>query len=76
MKAYILIKTDLGSALDVVAELRKIGGVKEANGITGPFDAIAVIEAPNPAEIATLVMARVQKIAGVKDTMTCFTLGS
>ncbi len=76
MKAYVLIKTDLGSALDVVAELRKIGGVKEANGITGPFDAIAVVEAPNPAEIATLVMARVQKISGVKDTMTCFTLGS
>lgn len=76
MKAYVLIKTELGAAAEVVKELGDIGGVKEAHSITGPYDAIAVIEAPNPGEIATLVMSRLQKLGKVKDTMTCFALGS
>ncbi|MCR4428712.1 MAG: Lrp/AsnC ligand binding domain-containing protein [Caldiserica bacterium] len=75
MKAYVFIKTELGQAMTVVEELRQIGSIKEAYGITGPYDAIAVVEAPNPTEIATMVMSRIQKIKGVKDTMTCFALG-
>jgi len=74
MKAYIFIKTELGQTMNVVSEIKKIGSIREAHSITGPYDAIAVVEAPNPGEIATLVMSNIQKIKGVKDTMTCFAL--
>jgi DNA-binding Lrp family transcriptional regulator len=76
MKAYVLIKVNLGSSPKVIEELQQIGGIHEAHAITGPFDAIVMLDAPNPQEIATLVMNRIQKIEGVKETMTCFVLGN
>ncbi|MEI6310463.1 MAG: Lrp/AsnC ligand binding domain-containing protein [bacterium] len=76
MKAYVLIKVIIGTSETVVEEMRQISGVREVSAITGPFDAIALLEAPNPAEIATLVISRLQKIEGVKDTLTCFALSS
>jgi DNA-binding Lrp family transcriptional regulator len=76
MKAYVLIKLEMGTSDQVVQELRQIGELHDANAIAGPYDAIVLVEAPNPTEIATLVISRIQKIKGVQDTLTCFALTS
>ena len=73
--AYILIEVQVGRVVEVVRMLRQLDGVRSADAITGPFDAIAVIEAPNMAAVADLVTGQVQSIRGVLKTITCVTAG-
>ena len=42
-KAYILLKTKVGSSRAVVDQLRGMEGVVEADAVTGDYDAIAVV---------------------------------
>ena len=73
--AYILIEVQVGRGVEVVRMLRQLDGVRSADAITGPFDAIALIEAPNMAAVADLVTGQVQSIRGVLKTITCVTAG-
>ncbi len=73
--AYILIEVQVGRVVEVVRMLRQLDGVRSADAITGPFDAIALIEAPNMAAVADLVTGQVQSIRGVLKTITCVTAG-
>ena len=73
--AYILVEVQVGRVVEVVRMLRQMGGVRSADAITGPFDAIALIEAPNMAAVADLVTGQVQSIRGVLKTITCVTAG-
>ena len=73
--AYILIEVQVGRVVEVVRLLRQLDGVRSADAITGPFDAIALIEAPNMAAVADLVTGQVQSIRGVLRTITCVTAG-
>ncbi len=47
MKAYVLIKIRAGEVKEVVRQLRKNKNFPEANMTFGPYDAVAVIEAPD-----------------------------
>ena len=73
--AYILIEVQVGRVVEVVRMLRQLDGVRSADAITGHFDAIALIEAPNMAAVADLVTGQVQSIRGVLKTITCVTAG-
>ena len=73
--AYILVEVQVGRVVEVVQMLRQLDGVRSADAITGPFDAIALIEAPNMAAVADLVTGQVQSIRGVLKTITCVTAG-
>lgn len=71
MKAYILIQTDMGKPTAVVEALRKIDGVKEADTVTGPYDAIALLEAADLDAFGELVTTKIQAIDGIVRTITC-----
>ncbi len=71
MKAYVLIQTDMGKPSEVVGKLRTIEGVKEAETVTGPYDAVAVVEAEDLADIGKLVTTKIQTIEGISRTITC-----
>ncbi len=71
-QAYILITAEASRVKSVVDEVRLIQGVKTASAITGPFDAIALVEGNDLKEIGEMVVARIQKIDGVSRTLTCF----
>jgi len=70
-RAYILIETQVGKSRDVAAALRSMPGVPSADIITGDFDIIALVEAPDMVSMADLVTGRVQSIPGVIRTITC-----
>lgn len=74
-KAFILIETQVGKVRDVVTELRTIDDVQVVDGITGPYDVIALIESENMGAVADLVTGRIQGIPGVTRTITCVTAG-
>ncbi len=71
VQAYILIQTEVGKAAQVAAEVRGIGGVTEAEDVTGPYDVIARAEATTVDELGKLVVARVQSVEGITRTLTC-----
>ena len=74
-RAYILIETQVGRAKQVALALRTLEGVMSAEVITGTFDIIALIEAPDMSAMADLVTGRVQGIRGVLRTITCVSAG-
>jgi DNA-binding Lrp family transcriptional regulator len=71
VQAYILIQTEVGKAAQVADEVRGIGGVTEAEDVTGPYDVIVRAEAPTVDELGKLVVARIQAVEGITRTLTC-----
>jgi DNA-binding Lrp family transcriptional regulator len=71
MKGYVLIKIRAGEVKEVVRQLRKTDRIVEANMTFGPYDAVAVIEAPDISSIGNLIASAIQPIPGVEQTLTC-----
>jgi len=67
MEAYVLIKTSGNSARNILAILRNMDGVAEANGVYGIHDIVAKVTVEDP---AGLVLDNIRSIAGVTDTIT------
>ena len=74
-RAYILIETQVGKSRQIAEALRTFDRVQFADVITGSFDVIALIEAPDMAAVADLVTGQVQGLKGVLRTITCVTAG-
>ncbi|MBI4201481.1 MAG: Lrp/AsnC ligand binding domain-containing protein [Chloroflexi bacterium] len=70
-KAYILIDTAPGAGPKVVGSLKGIQGVQAAYRVTGPHDAVAVIETADLESLAELLEERVRRLSGVQKTTTC-----
>lgn len=71
VQAYILVQTNVGRTAEVALAMREIPGVTIAEGVTGPYDVIVCVEAPTMDELGTLVVAKVQTVAGITRTVTC-----
>jgi DNA-binding Lrp family transcriptional regulator len=71
VQAYILIQTEVGKAAQVAKDVRGIGGVSEAEDVTGPYDVIVRAEAKNVDELGKLVVAKIQGVEGITRTLTC-----
>ena len=71
VRAYVLISTSPGRAISVVAQMQGSEGVLQADSITGEYDAIAQVEAPDIAGIGSLIVEKIQRIDGVFKTVTC-----
>ena len=73
-KAFVLIETAVGKTRDVQATLKQLEGVKSVDGVTGPYDVIAIIEGENLNDIGELVTAKIHPIAGISRTVTCLAI--
>ena len=71
VRAYVLISTSPGKAIEVVSRLAGQAGILQADAITGEYDAIAHIEAPDVAGVGSLIVEKIQRIEGVFKTVTC-----
>lgn len=71
VEAYVLIQTEVGKAAQVAVEVDKIDGVKQAQAVTGPYDAVVHAEADDVDSLGKLVVARIQAIEGITRTLTC-----
>ena len=75
-KAYILIETAVGKSRDVTQTLRSLRGVQTVDGVTGPYDIIAVVMAPDLNAVGDLVTSEIHTINGIVRTVTCLSVGS
>ncbi|AEE95068.1 MULTISPECIES: Lrp/AsnC ligand binding domain-containing protein [Acidianus] len=51
VKAYILLITSIGKELDVVNDVKKLNGVKDATPVYGEYDVVVEVEAPDLNEL-------------------------
>jgi len=74
-KAFILIEAKVGVVQQVVESLRALNGVASADVITGTYDVIVLVDAPDMSAMADLVTGRIQGVPGVLRTITCVAAG-
>ncbi len=72
--AYILIEAIPGKALELVSVIKEIKGVKTVHLVTGPYDIIAFVEAPDLKSLGELIVKRIQSTGYVARTLTCITV--
>ncbi|MBI5587180.1 MAG: Lrp/AsnC ligand binding domain-containing protein [Deltaproteobacteria bacterium] len=70
VEAYVFIECEHAKSREVMAALMKIGGVKEAKIVTGPYDLIALVAASNFKVLGDVVISKIQSINYVKRTLT------
>jgi DNA-binding Lrp family transcriptional regulator len=69
--AYVLIQNEVGKAVSVAEQARKITGVLSADDVTGPYDVIVKTEAPSLDELGKMVVSQIQAVEGITRTFTC-----
>lgn len=75
-KAFVLIETAVGKTKEVVAALHQVNGVTSVDVVTGPYDIIAVVQAPDLSSVGDTVTGNVHTIGGIVRTVTCLAVGS
>ena len=73
-KAYILIETAVGESSTVVDSLKLIPGMRSVDPVTGPYDIIAIIEAPDLNAVGDIITSDIHTISGIIRTVTCLSL--
>ncbi len=78
VRAYVLIECNAARAGAVSAGLRHLAvahaRVLSADTASGPFDVIVLLESPDLDRLGRAVTEGVQKISGVRRTVTCVVL--
>jgi len=68
--AYVLIKIAPGKSRAITEKIAKVDGVKTAHPVTGMFDIIAFVEAPDINNLTDIVRTNIQTIEGILRTHT------
>ena len=71
INAYVLIQVQVGRSAEVGGEIARIENVISSDVVTGPYDVIALAEAPSMDDLGKLVVARIQAVDGITRTLTC-----
>ena len=71
-KAYLKIDIETGKEKEVRDALRKTGGVKSADFVTGKNDLLALVEGGSFEEIVTKILGEIRKVRGINKTITDF----
>ncbi len=71
VRAYVLIQTEVGKAVNVARQVGHIEGVVSADDVTGPYDVIVVTEAATMDALGKMVVSQVQAVGGIVRTTTC-----
>jgi len=70
MRAYIVIAADAGKSRDVARQIATLPGVKMVDACWGSRDVFAVVEVGEILELNKLVMDKIQRLEGVRETST------
>jgi DNA-binding Lrp family transcriptional regulator len=70
VEAYVLVQASVNSSA-VAREIRQIGGVQQADDLSGPYDVIVRVSAPDMDSLGKMVVAKIQSVDGITRTLTC-----
>ena len=68
--AYILAKVEAGRDADILAETKKIPGVKQAIPTYGVYDLHVEVSFDTMEELDRFIFDKIRKVPGIKETVT------
>ncbi len=68
--AFVLVKCLPGHLERVANQLMEIDGVSEIHSITGPWDLLVKLYAPDYDAFSDVIPGRVQRLPGIRETET------
>jgi DNA-binding Lrp family transcriptional regulator len=73
---YLLVETEVGRLEEVLRQMKAVPGVAEVQAVTGPFDLIVKVEAPQINTALDTVVHKIRRIPGIKSTETLVTVAT
>ncbi len=73
-QAYILMEALPGKGIDLVNMAKGMKGVQTIHLVTGPYDVIAFVEAPDLKSLGEMIVKKIQATGFVARTLTCITV--
>lgn len=70
MRGIILVRTEPQETKSVLRALREVEGIREVCATIGPVDIVAHLEAREPEDLNRIVIEKVRKVKGVRETTT------
>ena len=68
--SFVLVKSKMGHEMDVMNDILKIDGVKEATGTFGQYDIFVKVEAPTRQELDKIITKKIRTVPNVLSTTT------
>ena len=68
--AYLFLECTAGRLKEVLAKVKRVGGVRHAHIVTGSYDIIALVEAQDLRALTEAILSKIQAIPGVYKTTT------
>ena len=75
IKAYVFVETDHGKAKEVNNEIAKLPFVQRCHVVTGPYDLVAFVDAPDIAALGDELVTKLQAIPGVIRSLSNIVVG-
>lgn len=69
-QAYLLVRSELGSEVDVREKLKLLPEVGEAHIVYGVYNLVVRVEAETPEVLKNMVFSEIRKRDGVRSTLT------
>jgi len=77
IEAFVLMTVEVDKIEEVIKTIiKKLPNVKEAKGVTGPYDVILRVTANDLKELTREIVSSIYKINGVIDTTTAIVIES
>ena len=77
IEAFVLLTVEVDKVEEVIKNInKKLPQVKEAKGVTGPYDVILRVDAKDLKELTREIVSSIYKINGVIDTTTAIVIES
>jgi DNA-binding Lrp family transcriptional regulator len=73
-KAIVLITAEPGMDRGVAGKIKKVKGVGNVYLVTGLYDIVAEVQAPDDASMVALAYDKIRVIDGIRETHTMFCL--
>jgi DNA-binding Lrp family transcriptional regulator len=68
--SFVLVKSKMGHEMDVMNDILKIAGVKEATGTFGQYDIFVKVQAPTRQELDKIITKKLRAVPNVLSTTT------
>jgi len=73
--AVIMVRTEAGTALDLLPSIEALDGVEEAHVVAGDFDVVVEATGDDPSEMLQGVASGLRKQEGITTTRTYVAIG-
>ncbi len=68
--SFVLVKSKMGHEMDVMNDILKIEGVKEATGTFGQYDIFVMVQAKTRLELDKIITKKIRMVSNVLSTTT------